>query len=225
MTSSRWHRVEEIYHAASERPGAERDAFLNEVCKGDEDLRREIDELLRQDDAADCVLDRTPDELLDAPQLTAGDTLGPYRIGELIGSGGMGRVYKATDSRLGRSVAIKVSRTGFSNRFRREARAVAALNHPNICTLYDLGANYLVMEYVEGAPIHGPLPLPEALKVAVAIADALDAAHSKGIVHRDLKPANILLSGSGPKLLDFGLAKFDKAAPTTFAETMTRLST
>src|SRR5262249_22111681 len=104
-------------------------------------------------------------------------------------------------------------------------RAVAALNHPNICTLYDLGANYLVMEYVAGAPVRGPMPLREALQVATAIADALDAAHSKGIVHRDLKPANILLSGSGPKLLDFGLAKFDKATPTTFAETMTRLST
>jgi serine/threonine protein kinase len=225
MTSDRWRQVEDIYHAASERPDAERDAFLNEACKGDEGLRREIDELLQQSQEADGLLDRTPAELLDAPELAPGDTLGPYRIRELIGSGGMGRVYKASDSRLGRSVAIKVSRTGFSSRFRREARAVAALNHPHICTLYDLGTNYLVMEFVEGVPLHGPMPLPEALKVAIAIADALDAAHSKGIVHRDLKPANILLTTSGPKLLDFGLAKFDKTASTALAETVTRLST
>ena len=225
MTSDRWRRVEDIYHAASGRPDAERDAFLDGACKGDDDLRREIDELLRQSESPDDLLEHNPAQLLDAPELAAGDTLGPYRIRELIGSGGMGRVYRASDSRLGRSVAIKVSRTGFSSRFRREARAVAALNHPHICTLYDLGANYLVMEYVDGAPVHGPMPLPEALKVAAAIAGALDAAHSKGIVHRDLKPANILLTASGPKLLDFGLAKFDKTASTALAETMTRLST
>jgi predicted Ser/Thr protein kinase len=228
MTSERWHRVEDIYHAASERPLAERGAFLANACEGDDDLRREIDELLQhEDDGSPSVLDRPMAQLLHSAELAVGDMLGPYRVLELIGSGGMGRVYKASDSRLGRSVAIKVSRIGFSSRFRREARAVAALNHPHICTLYDLGSNYLVMEYVEGVPVHGPMPLPEALKVAIAIADALDAAHSKGITHRDLKPANILLTASGPKLLDFGLAKFDKTAPDGLAEaeTMTRVYT
>lgn len=124
-----------------------------------------------------------------------------------IGMGGMGEVYKARDARLDRIVAIKVSQEKFSERFEREARAVAALNHPHICTLYDVGTDYLVMEYIEGAPIKGPLPLDRALKYAVQICDALDAAHQKGITHRDLKPGNILVTKAGIKLLDFGLAK------------------
>jgi len=143
--------------------------------------------------------------------LTAGERLGPYEVLALIGAGGMGEVYKARDTRLDRIVAIKVSQERFSDRFEREARAVAALNHPHICTLYDVGPNYLVMEYVEGAPLKGPLPLEKAVEYAGQILDALDAAHQKGIVHRDLKPANILVTKQGIKLLDFGLAK--QAAP------------
>ena len=139
--------------------------------------------------------------------LSAGDKLGPYEILAPIGAGGMGEVYKARDTRLDRIVAIKVSKTEFSERFEREARAVAALNHPNICQLYDVGPNYLVMEYIEGTPLKGPLPLDQALKYAAQICDALDAAHKKGITHRDLKPANILVTKAGIKLLDFGLAK------------------
>jgi eukaryotic-like serine/threonine-protein kinase len=143
--------------------------------------------------------------------LQPGDKLGPYEILAPIGAGGMGEVYKARDTRLDRIVAIKVSKTEFSERFEREARAVAALNHPNICTLHDVGPNYLVMEYVEGAPLKGPLPLEPALKHAVQICDALDAAHKKNITHRDLKPANILITKQGIKLLDFGLAKLGSA--------------
>ncbi len=124
-----------------------------------------------------------------------------------LGAGGMGEVYKARDTRLGREVAIKVSTAKFSERFEREARAVAALNHPNICTLYDVGPNYLVMEYIEGAPLKGPLPVGKAVEYAGQILDALDAAHRKGITHRDLKPANIIVTKQGIKLLDFGLAK------------------
>ena len=139
--------------------------------------------------------------------LSVGDKLGPYEILAPIGAGGMGDVYKARDTRLDRTVAIKVSKTEFSERFEREARAVAALNHPNICTLYDVGPNYLVMEYIEGTPLKGPLPLDQALKFAAQICDALDAAHKKNITHRDLKPANILITKQGIKLLDFGLAK------------------
>src|ERR1700683_138556 len=139
--------------------------------------------------------------------LQSGDKLGPYEILAPIGAGGMGEVYRARDTRLDRIVAIKVSKTEFSERFEREARAVAALNHPHICQLYDVGPNYLVMEYVEGLPLKGPLPLDQALKYAAEICDALDAAHKKNITHRDLKPANILVTKAGVKLLDFGLAK------------------
>src|SRR5258706_125582 len=139
--------------------------------------------------------------------LSAGDKLGPYEILTPIGKGGMGEVYRAHDSRLKRDVAIKVSAAQFSERFEREAQAIAALNHPNICQLYDVGPNYLVMEYIEGTPLKGPLPLDQALKYAAQICDALDAAHKKGITHRDLKPANILVTKAGIKLLDFGLAK------------------
>jgi Tol biopolymer transport system component/predicted Ser/Thr protein kinase len=139
--------------------------------------------------------------------LSVGDRLGPYEILAPIGSGGMGEVWKARDSRLDRIVAIKVSNEKFSERFEREARAVAALNHPNICTLHDVGPNYLVMEYIEGTQLRGPLPLEKAIEYSGQILDALDAAHRKGITHRDLKPANILVTKQGIKLLDFGLAK------------------
>jgi len=139
--------------------------------------------------------------------LAPGTRLGPYEITAPLGAGGMGEVYKARDTRLNRVVAIKVSNEQFSERFEREAHAVAALNHSNVCTLHDVGPNYLVMEYIEGVPLRGPLPLQQGLKYAAQICDALDAAHRKGITHRDLKPANILVTKSGIKLLDFGLAK------------------
>src|SRR3984885_9517805 len=123
--------------------------------------------------------------------LAIGDKLGPYEVLAPIGAGGMGEVYRARDPRVGRDVAIKVSKSRFDERFEREARAVAALNHPNICHLYDVGPNYLVMEFVEGNSPAGPLPEAEVLRIAEQIAAALEAAHEKGIVHRDLKPANI----------------------------------
>jgi Tol biopolymer transport system component/tRNA A-37 threonylcarbamoyl transferase component Bud32 len=149
-------------------------------------------------------------------ELRSGEKLGPYEILSRIGAGGMGQVWKARDTRLNRFVAIKTSHARFSERFEREARAVAALNHPHICTLYDVGADFLVMEYVEGAEIKGPLPLDQALKYSIQLASALEAAHQKLITHRDLKPANILLTKAGIKVLDFGLAKFEQ--PTTLAE-------
>ncbi len=139
--------------------------------------------------------------------LIPGDKLGPYEILAPLGEGGMGEVYKARDPRLERTVALKVSKTEFNDRFEREARAVAALNHSNICQIYDVGPNYLVMELVDGEPLKGPLPVEKAVVYAGQILDALDAAHKKGIVHRDLKPANILVTRQGIKLLDFGLAK------------------
>ena len=136
-----------------------------------------------------------------------GTRFGPYEIVALLGAGGMGEVHRAIDTRLGRTVAIKLLFSEHSARFAQEARAIAALNHPHICTLYDVGPDYLVMEYIEGGTLKGPLPVEEAVRLALEIADALQAAHSKGIVHRDLKPGNILLTTSGVKLLDFGLAK------------------
>jgi predicted Ser/Thr protein kinase/WD40 repeat protein len=145
-----------------------------------------------------------------------GESIGSYRITAKLGEGGMGKVYRATDSRLGREVAIKVAKEQFSERFEREAHAVAALNHPHICHLYDVGPNYLVMELVEGTPLKGPLPLEKAIEYAGQILDALDAAHKKGITHRDLKPANILVTKQGIKLLDFGLAK--RTAPLKEAD-------
>src|SRR6478736_4071963 len=146
--------------------------------------------------------------------LSPGEQLGHYKIVSMIGKGGMGEVYLGTDTRLGRSVAIKVSSREFNDRFEREAKAIAALNHPNICTLHDVGPNYLVMEYIEGESPKGPLPLDEALRIARQIADALEAAHEKGIVHRDLKPANIMITPAGTvKVLDFGLAKMAEPQP------------
>ena len=140
-------------------------------------------------------------------QLSTGTRLGPYEIQAPLGAGGMGEVYRARDTRLARTVAIKVCRERFSDRFQLEVRAIAGLNHPNICTLHDVGPDYLVMEYIDGKPLQGPLPVPAVLRYAAQICDALDAAHRRGITHRDLKPANILVTSAGVKLLDFGLAK------------------
>src|SRR6266436_5495687 len=140
-------------------------------------------------------------------ELKPGDKLGPYEILSRLGEGGMGEVYKARDTRLGRDVALKVSKSEFTARFEREARTVAALSHPNICPLYDVGPNYLVMELIDGSPLKGPLPVEKAVEYASQILDALDAAHRKGFVHQDLKPANVLVTKHGIKLLDFGLAR------------------
>jgi hypothetical protein len=163
--------------------------------------------------------------------MTTGTKLGPYEIVAPIGAGGMGEVYQAHDPRMGREVAIKIAAEQFSERFSREVRAVAALNHPNICHLYDVGPNYLVMELVEGPTLadrikEGPMPLDEALGIAKQIADALEAAHEKGIVHRDLKPANVKVKPDGTvKVLDFGLAKMadppESSGPPEHSPTLT----
>src|SRR5215475_12766736 len=154
--------------------------------------------------------------------LPSGTRLGPYEILDSIGAGGMGHVYRARDTRLHRDVAVKVSDEQFSERFGREAQAVAALNHPHICTLHDVGPNYLVMEYIDGRPLQGPLSLEQALRYAGQICDALIAAHRKGITHRDLKPANILVTKSGAKLIDFGLAKAGPVLRGDLDATLTR---
>jgi serine/threonine protein kinase len=159
--------------------------------------------------------------------IAAGTKLGPYQITGAIGAGGMGEVYRARDTRLDRTVAVKILPDHFSDRaelrerFEREARSIASLNHPHICTLYDIGrqdgTDFLVMEYLEGETLaerlkKGPLPIAQVLQYAIEISDALDKAHRKGITHRDLKPGNIMLTKSGTKLLDFGLAKLQQEA-------------
>src|SRR5882757_4933706 len=154
--------------------------------------------------------------------LASGKQLGPYEIVSPLGAGGMGEVYRALDTRLDRTVAIKVLPSHLSSspeskqRFDREAKSISSLSHPNICTLYDVGSqdgiDFLVMEYLEGQTLaerlaKGPLPIAQALTVGIEIAQALERAHRQGIIHRDLKPANIMLTKSGAKLMDFGLAK------------------
>src|ERR1700723_1648173 len=154
---------------------------------------------------------------------------GPYEIISLLGAGGMGEVYEARDTRLDRTVAVKICKGRFTERFEREARAISSLNHPHICALYDIGhegsVEFLVMEYLEGESLEarlckGALPIEEALRIAIQIASALDAAHRKGVVHRDLKPGNVMLTRGGAKLLDFGLAKMAGPVVSSEADTL-----
>src|ERR1051325_6205179 len=158
-------------------------------------------------------------------RLTPGQLLGPYEILQPIGAGGMGEVYRARDTRLGREVALKISAERFSERFEREAHSVAAVNHPNVCTLYDVGPNYLVMELIQGPTLaerikRGPVPLDEVLGIARQIAEAREAAHEQGIIHRDLKPGNVMIRPDGSvKVLDFGIAKIVEAETALDAAT------
>src|SRR5579871_5911735 len=217
MSPERFRRIEELYHAARERTGAERAAVL---AQAEPELRRQIESLLAQP-AGGQFLDRPALDSVTGPHdsmataLSAGASLGPYIIQGELGQGGMGEVFRAVDTRLGRTVAVKVLHDKFSDRFEREARAVAALNHPHICTLHDVGPDYLVMEFLEGETLaqrlkRGKLSMEETLRYGEQIASALAEAHGKSIVHRDLKPANIMLVNSGVKVLDFGLAKAEQ---------------
>jgi serine/threonine-protein kinase len=209
MTPEHWRQVEQIYGSALDQQPADRAEFVAQASPNDT-IRREVISLLERRDAQELFARPSALERLEASveRPAPGARLGPYEILELIGTGGMGQVYRARDSRLARIVAIKVSKERYSERFGREARAAAALNHPNICTLYDVGPDYLVMELVEGESPTGPLPLDDALAIARQVSSALEAAHEKGIVHRDLKPGNIKIKPDGTvKVLDFGLAK------------------
>jgi serine/threonine-protein kinase len=213
----RWQQIESLFQEALQRDPVERDAYLREACQGDAELQREVVSLLaHHHEAADFepwAAAAAAQLIFERASLEPGQCLGPYRIDCLLATGGMGEVYRANDTRLHREVAIKISAARFSERFEREARVIASLNHPHICQIYDVGPNYLVMELVEGPTladrIHkGALPLEEALAIARQIAEALEAAHDKGKVHRDLKPANVKITPEGVvKLLDFGLAK------------------
>ena len=222
MTPDRWRQVTEIFHAALARDAAARDAFLRDACQDDPSLRDDVDALIAaHGDAGLFGSDPLfPDG---APRLAPGTRLGTYVIDGLLGAGGMGEVYRARDTELGRQVAIKILPGAWladpdrRARLDKEARLLAALNHPHVAAIYGVaqadGVRGLVLELVEGATLaerltEGPLPVTEALRIAIQIADALDATHEKGIVHRDLKPANIKITPDGVvKVLDFGVAK------------------
>ncbi len=223
MTPERWRRVEEIFQSAMDRDAPSRLSWVEAACDGDEELRQEVTSLIAFN-TRPVIVDEPAYEI--AADLLEGDfdlppgtTIGPYRIEARIGAGGMGSVYRAVDSRLHRPVAIKVCEAEWSERFEREAKAVAALNHPNVCTLHDIGPNYLVMELLEGPTLadrirQGPISFAEAMAIARQIGAALDFAHERGIVHRDLKPANVKFTADGVvKVLDFGLATFTGASP------------
>jgi Tol biopolymer transport system component len=229
MKPERWQQIKQIYHAVLEHEESQREGYLHEACAGDDVLREEVESLLARETRGDGFLESPAVEVAartmarDSGRSMIGQRLGSYKIVSLLGAGGMGEVYQARDTKLGRDVAIKVLPPAFVHdpdrlsRFQREARMLAALNHPNIATIYGLeqleGVHYLVMELVSGQTlaerIHvGALKFEEALKVAAQMAEALEAAHEKGVIHRDLKPANLKVMPEGRvKVLDFGLAK------------------
>jgi serine/threonine protein kinase len=221
----RLRQIEELYHSACELMPDQREAFLTASCGNDRELLRDVLALLAQDPSSGPmerpVLQVAASLLSDSPasHWTPGTQVGPYQIVRRLGEGGMGEVFQARDTRLGREVAIKSAHEEFSGRSQSEARAISALNHANICTLYDIGPNYLVMELVEGADLAGPVPVDTAIGYARQIAAGLEAAHERGIVHRDLKPANIKVTPEGiVKILDFGLAKAAGAPTFTMDE-------
>jgi serine/threonine protein kinase len=233
MTPERWARVQELFTAASELEADERETFLDGACGQDRDLRSEVDSLLSslrsaasgflESPAIDELPSLSPGSASEARPIARGTRLGPYEVRAPLGAGGMGAVYLASDSRLGREVAIKVlpwessADAASVRRFEKEARSASALNHPNIVTVYDVGSSegtaWIAMERVEGETLRpriqrGPLPMKTLLPIAAQIAEGLSKAHEAGIVHRDLKPENIMVTREGlVKILDFGLAK------------------
>jgi eukaryotic-like serine/threonine-protein kinase len=228
MTPERWQEVKEMFSQALERKPAERAAYLNNACT-DASLRHDVELMIAAHEQGGSGFMEPPVVKTSEP-LKSGTRLGTYEILASAGSGGMGEVYRARDTKLDRIVAVKILAPHLADdpasraRFEREARLIASLNHPNICVVHDLGhqdgTNYLVMEYLEGETLasrlaKGRLPLKQTLEHAIEIADALDKAHRKGVTHRDLKPGNIMLTRSGAKLLDFGLAKLKQGTSST----------
>jgi hypothetical protein len=251
MSPERWQRVKDLCSAALSVDPAGRDTFLTQQCQGDAALGAEVRSLLSCAARAEGFLE-TPAGCREAarsePDLV-GQRILHYDILEKIGEGGMGVVYRAEDTRLGRLVALKFLSDALSgdvqalDRFRREARSISALNHPRICTLHDVGEHdgrtFLVLEYIAGETLaavlaRGPLPVDRALDIAIQVAEGLEAAHTRGIVHRDLKPGNVMVTATGAKLLDFGLAKAAAAsrameslesAPTSITDSTSILGT
>jgi len=210
MTPDQFRQIEDLYHAAQQRNPNERAALLE--CT-DPEIRSRVERMLEVESGSQ-ILQPLEGFLAEPTQtvVSPGAQLGPYQIEAQIGAGGMGTVYRAVDTRLGRVVAIKIASERYSERFQLEARAISTLNHPHVCTLYDVGPNYLVMELIEGSTLaaeikRGPLDTEAVARYGAQIASALAEAHARGIVHRDLKPSNVMLTRHGVKVLDFGLAK------------------
>src|SRR5215471_516187 len=244
MRDEWWNEVERIYHAARELHGVERSRFLASACEPDSPISRKVAEMLRNEEADQSFLVKPAIDVASASSVSQHDfvlcegmQLGPYFVLGSIGSGGMGQVYRARDTRLKRDVAIKAMSEEFASdperlaRFDREAKVLASLNHSNIAGIHDVveceGRRYLVLELVEGTTLaerlsNGPCTVEEAVKIGVQIADALEVAHGRGIVHRDLKPANVKVTAdSKVKVLDFGLAKtFHSVDPESDASAM-----
>ena len=238
MKAERWQRVEQLYHSTLEKEVSERASFLAEACAGDEGLRREVESLLEYEDGAKDFIE-SPALQMAAKLMAEEDgakvvrqSVNQYRIISPLGAGGMGEVYLAEDTRLERRVALKflpallTRDKGHMRRFEQEARAVAALSHPNVCVIHEVvetaeGNTCIVMEYVEGVTLRerlaeGPMKVGEALNAAIQAASALSAAHAAGIVHRDIKLENIMLRRDGyAKVLDFGLAKLTETRTAT----------
>lgn len=230
MTPERYKRIKDLFHRALERPPAERPAFLNEACGDDAALLAKVEALLAADEQAGNFMNAPAYEAVaeilseNSTGLSEGESVGHYQIIALLGSGGMGDVYLARDTRLGRKVALKFLPEYLTNddsrvrRFKQEARAASALNHPNLLTIYEIeqasGRYFIATEFVDGETLRermksGRLKPGEALEIAAQIARALSKAHEIGIVHRDIKPENVMLDGEGRvKVLDFGLAKY-----------------
>src|SRR5947207_4369478 len=250
MKDERWEKVIDLFQSAPERAPEERAAFLDEACHDDEGMRREVESLLTSHEQAENFIEVPAFEV--APELVPNDSgaalvgkvIGHYRIESLIGVGGMGEVYLARDERLGRKAALKLlphtlttDETQLS-RFKNEARTASALNHPNILTVYEIGAEgnmqFIATEFIEGITLraslaHGRINPDRALEIAVQVASALAAAHDAGVVHRDIKPENIMLRPDGyVKVLDFGIAKLTeqrRASDDHRVETTTLLQT
>lgn len=243
MSPERWQQIERLYHTALEKQPADRAAFLDQACAGDEGLRREIESLLSYVGQAEKFIESPALEVTAKalaaqhnPTVRTGETLNQYRLTSRLGVGGMGEVYLAEDTRLGREVALKFLPAVFTqhtlhlSRFEQEARAVAALSHPNVCTIHEVietaeGSHCIVMEYVHGATLRdrlaaGPMDSSAAIEIAIQVASALAAAHAAGVVHRDIKPENIMIRNDGyVKVLDFGLAKVTQPQPDSEAAT------
>src|SRR5499433_275071 len=230
MKPERWKQIDQLLEAALEREPERRAEFLNQACAGDEELRKKVESLLSSDERAGSFIEspafEVGAELLaeDQTQTLVGQQIGRYRVLSLLGTGGMGEVYLAQDSRLGRKVAIKILPASFTKdqkrvrRFEQEARAASRLSHPNICVIHEVGEtddgrHFITMEYIDGVTLRQRMTnlqmrLAEALDIAIQAASGLAAAHQAGIVHRDVKPENIMLrTDSYIKVLDFGLAK------------------
>jgi eukaryotic-like serine/threonine-protein kinase len=233
MTPERWQQIKHLFNSALERPLPQRSIFLSEACGDDLALRSEVESLLSSNNEAEEFIDapayEVAAELLDGnSSITTGRKLRSYQVMSVLGKGGMGEVYLAEDTRLGRRVALKLLPSSFTNdadrlrRFEREARAASALNHPNILTIYEIdsvdGRPFIATEYVEGETLrqrqkHSPLKVTEVLELGIQVASALAAAHQAGIVHRDIKPENVMLRSDGyAKVVDFGLAKLTETA-------------